>query len=159
MTPTDAPGAPWIHASCVLIGAAGVLIRGAPGSGKSTLTLALMARESERRPARLVADDQVALVAAHGRLVARAPAAIAGRIEVRGAGLIAVAAERRAVVRLVVDLVADAQPERLPGADAARAEVAGLALPRLALAAGRPCQADRVLAALGVAAMSWLPSE
>lgn len=46
--------------------------------------------------------------------MARAPRAIAGRIEVRGIGIVAVPARRAAAVALVVDLMPRAKIERMP---------------------------------------------
>ena len=75
---------PPLHASAVaLTPAAGVLILGPSGVGKSSLALRLMALG-----ARLVADDGVALTVQAGALIARAPAPIAGLIEARGAGIL-----------------------------------------------------------------------
>jgi HPr kinase/phosphorylase len=132
-----APPAATIHASAVLVGRRAVLIRGPSGSGKSLLGLELieMARTGGLPFARLVADDRVLLEAAHGRLVARAPAALAGLIEVRGLGLMRLAHEASAVVGLVVDLAAtDAQ--RLPEPADRKTEINGIRLPRLAVASG-----------------------
>ena len=85
--------------------------------------------------ARLVADDRVHVEAAHGRLLVRPAAALAGLIEVRGLGIRRLPYEPVAVVGLLVDLAA-ATPSgcRLPGRT--QAEIAGIALPRLAVAAG-----------------------
>lgn len=104
-----------VHATCILIGRHGVLIRGAPGAGKTTLAATLI-RETGRDGgfACLVADDRVALSAVNGRLVARVPEAIAGRMEVRGCGIVRVDHEPAAVVRLVVDLVAPEALDRIP---------------------------------------------
>lgn len=129
------PDHPTVHASAVLAGSHAVLIRGAAGAGKSRLALALVqAGETGLLPfARLVADDRVQLEASHGRLLARAPAALAGLLEVRGVGIRRVAHEPVAVVGLVVDLATfDAQ--RLP--DPSDVVIAGITLPRLAVAAG-----------------------
>jgi serine kinase of HPr protein (carbohydrate metabolism regulator) len=114
-----------VHATAVLAGAFGLLIRGRPGSGKSALALQLIGRG-----ARLIADDRVHLSACHGRLLASAPAAMAGRLELRGRGILEVAYERCAVIRLVVDCVADAELERLPEPHHLEAMVLGVALPR-----------------------------
>ena len=73
-----------IHASCVAIGGKGVLILGDSGAGKSDLALRLI-----DDGAKLVADDRTELYAARGTLCARAPKSIAGLIEVRGLGIIA----------------------------------------------------------------------
>lgn len=125
------------HASCVLVGRSAVLIRGPAGSGKSRLALALLdAAENGLLPfARLVADDRVQLLAAHGRLVARPPAAIAGKIEVRGFGIRAVGYESPALVGLIVDLAAQ-DAARMPEEAARRVEISGVSLSRLPVAAG-----------------------
>src|SRR5579862_7561451 len=103
-----------VHASAVLVGARAVLIRGPSGSGKSRLVLDLVAaaRGGALRFARLVGDDRVHVEPAHGRLLVRPAAALAGLIELRGAGILKVPYEPSAVVGLVVDLAAAA--ERLP---------------------------------------------
>jgi serine kinase of HPr protein (carbohydrate metabolism regulator) len=127
---------PTIHASAVLIGARAVLIRGAAGSGKSRLALALIeAGATGALPfARLVGDDRVHVEAAHGCLLVRPAAALKGLIEVRGLGIRRLPFEPLAAVGLVIDLGA-AEAERLPAPDSAATEVAGIALPRLAVAA------------------------
>lgn len=129
--------APTIHASAVLVGAHAVLIRGAAGSGKSSLAFALIqAGETGALPfIRLVGDDRVHIEAAHGRLTVRPAAALEGLIEVRGLGIRRVPFEPLAVVGLVVDLGA-ADSERLPPPANASTTVAGIPLPRLAVAAG-----------------------
>ncbi|WP_121116785.1 HPr kinase/phosphorylase [Croceibacterium ferulae] len=72
------------QASCVAIGGRGLLIEGPPGSGKSSLALALI-----DRGASLVGDDGVRLTLADdGRLWAHPPAATAGLLEVRNVGLV-----------------------------------------------------------------------
>ena len=127
---------PTIHASAVLVGARAVLIRGPSGSGKSRLALELIqaGKSGALRIARLVGDDRIHVEAAHGRLLVRPAAALAGKIEVRGAGILRLPYEPSAVVGLVVDLAADA--ERLPGARQQRTELEGIAVARLAVAAG-----------------------
>jgi serine kinase of HPr protein (carbohydrate metabolism regulator) len=126
-----------VHASCVLVGARGVLIRGPAGAGKSRLALDLIdaAGAGRLRLARLVADDRTELAASGGRLIASAPANLRGLIEVRGLGIRRLAAEPRAMVGFVVDLrVADA--ERLPAGAALKTEIEGISLPRLPVAPG-----------------------
>ena len=63
-----------VYASAVLVGERGVLIRGAAGSGKSSLALALIA--ADPAATRLVADDRAVLEAAGGRLLASVPEAM-----------------------------------------------------------------------------------
>ena len=133
-----------LHASTAVIGECGVLVRGPSGSGKTSLILALV--EHARAGggfARLVADDRT-LVVRHGdRLVARPHPALAGRVERRGLGLLPVTHEPACVVDLVVDLVLDG-PERMPLPSSLQCKIAGVALPRVALAA-RSCLLDAVL--------------
>ena len=126
-----------VHASAVLVGARAVLIRGPSGAGKSRLALDLIqaGRTGSLPFARLVADDRVHLEAIGGRLLARPAEALAGLLEVRGAGIVRLVHEPCAVLGLVVDLAA-ADAERLPRAETRETEVAGIKLPRLAVADG-----------------------
>jgi len=116
-----------IHATAVAIDGRAVLLRGASGSGKSDLGLRLIDAGG-----RLVADDQSELRRLGGMIVVRAPATIAGLIEVRGVGLFRVDALAEAPVALIADLVATETIERLP---APRSEtILGIALPVIAVA-------------------------
>jgi HPr kinase/phosphorylase len=126
-----------VHASAVLAGPRAVLIRGPAGAGKSRLALALIqaAECGLITFARLVGDDRIELAAAHGRLLARSPQALAGLIEVRGLGLRRLDYEPVAVVGLVVDL-ASPEAERLPATAQREVAVAGIILPRLAIGPG-----------------------
>lgn len=119
-----------IHAGCVVIGEAGILIRGASGSGKSCLARRLIdAAQRGGVFARLVADDRVALSTQHGRLIARPNRAIAGKMEVRGLGIVAAPHEDAAVIRLVVDCVTETPP-RLPEDAERSVTINGVMLPR-----------------------------
>jgi HPr kinase/phosphorylase len=131
------PAGETMHASAVLVGERAILIRGPAGSGKSRLARALLdaGRAGIVRYARLVADDRVRIFAAGGRLLAAAPETIRGLIEVRGLGVRRLDCEPLALVGLVVDLAA-ADGARLPDAGAGEAEILGVKLPRLAVAAG-----------------------
>ncbi|TXM91406.1 hypothetical protein FV222_24430 [Methylobacterium sp. WL103] len=129
----DAPAADLretVHATCVVVGEAGVLIRGESRAGKSSLALALI----EWCPlqggfAALVGDDRVRVEARHGRVVARPHPAIAGLIEVRGHGIVAVDHVPACILRLVVDLVAPGP--RLPEPQEPEVAIVGVALPCL----------------------------
>jgi serine kinase of HPr protein (carbohydrate metabolism regulator) len=114
-----------VHATALLVGRHGVLIRGASGAGKSMLALRLI-----EAGGRLVADDRVHLSACHGRVIATAPAPISGMIELSGHGILRVPHERSAVIRLVVDWVAEEALDRLPEAAELRVDILGASLPR-----------------------------
>jgi serine kinase of HPr protein (carbohydrate metabolism regulator) len=132
-----------VHGTAVLVGAQGVLIRGASGAGKSSLALALI-----ERGGRLIADDQVHLSVCHGRLVATAPGAVRGKIELRGRGLLSVAHEQSALIRLVVDIVPDEGLERLPEDHQLSGELLGVTLSRQPVPATHDLSPALVLAAL-----------
>jgi serine kinase of HPr protein (carbohydrate metabolism regulator) len=126
-----------IHASAILVGARALLIRGPAASGKSRLAFALLtATVSGEFPfARLVADDRALVEAAHGRLLVRPPDALAGLLELRGLGIRRLPFERVAVVNHIVDLGAE-DAARLPRPEERQASIAGVRLPRLAVAPG-----------------------
>src|SRR3546814_3988254 len=113
-----------IHASCVAPGHGGVLILGQSGQGKSDLALRLM-----DRGAVLVSDDQTLLSVAGGRLVAAPPAAIAGRLEARGLGIVDLPHRVGVPVALLADLRPAVEIERLP--EAAEEVLSGVAIRRI----------------------------
>jgi len=76
-----------VHATLVKIMARGIVLMGESGSGKSRLALSLL-----YEGARLVADAVVELYDGPGGLKGRAPDRLKGLIEVRGVGIIDVAA-------------------------------------------------------------------
>lgn len=143
-----------LHATCVVVGDAGVLFRGPSGAGKSTLARRVI-EEAARRAlfAVLVSDDRVLVDLHAGRAVARQHPAIAGALELRGHGLVHGPHESAVVLRLVVDCGALAL-DRMPDRDDLMATVAGVSLPRIV--AG-PEDADRVFLALGHASFASEP--
>ena len=116
-----------VHATAIAIEGDAVLLRGPPGAGKSDLALRLI-----EGGARLLADDQTLLRRVDNHVLVRAPAAIAGLIEVRGVGVVRVDSLEEAPLALVVDLVPSAQVERIP--DNRFEVVLGLTIPQMALA-------------------------
>ncbi len=109
-----------VHATAIALGGRAALIRGPSGAGKSDLALRCLALAPSAllpEAAQLVSDDQVHLELREGAIHARAPAAIAGLIEVRGIGILRLekcAVEAR--VALAVDLLLpqDPAPDRHP---------------------------------------------
>ena len=138
-----------VHATCVEIGGVGVLIRGAPGAGKSDLALRLI-----DGGARLVSDDYTDLAIVGGRLVARAPPPIAGRLEVRGLGVVEAPSVAEAPVGLVVDLVAASAVARLP--DARMYDYLGIDVPLLSVAPFETSAAAKLRLAARIAARGAL---
>ncbi len=130
--PAGDPAAANVHATAIVVGRAGLLVTGASGSGKSTLALGLvLAARAAGLHSALVADDRTLLRRAHHRLVASAPATIAGLVEIHHLGPVAMTHEDRALIDLELFLdAADAAP-RLQ--EAGTGMLAGVALPRLIL--------------------------
>ncbi|MDG5487143.1 HPr kinase/phosphatase C-terminal domain-containing protein [Sphingomonas sp. BGYR3] len=113
-----------IHATCIAIQGRAVLIEGASGSGKSDLALRLI-----DRGASLVSDDYTLVQRRDGQVMASAPDRIAGRIEVRGVGIVDMPFVAGVPVAMTVQL--HAQPPRLP--DENRRHLLGTTLPVLVL--------------------------
>ena len=94
------------NVSCVAVHGRAMLIVGPPGSGKSSLALALMDRGGE-----LIGDDGVTLDEVGDLVVATPPPNTKGLLEVRNVGLMEVLTTR-APLAIVIRLSPDA--ERLP---------------------------------------------
>ncbi|GAA4812901.1 HPr kinase/phosphatase C-terminal domain-containing protein [Sphingosinicella ginsenosidimutans] len=134
-----------VHASAVAIEGRAVLIAGRSGSGKSDLALRLI-----DRGAALVSDDYTFVRRADGRLLASAPDTIAGRIELRGVGIVEMANLRDVPVALYVDL--ELAPDRLPQ-EGERRPIAGIAIPLIGLApfeASAPLKVEAALRLVGL---------
>jgi serine kinase of HPr protein (carbohydrate metabolism regulator) len=119
-----------LHASCVVIGGRAVLLAGRSGSGKSDLALRLI-----DRGAQLLCDDYTQVTRwRDGRLVAAPNHNIAGKIEVRGVGIVAMVHVAEAEVALYCDL--ESPVERLPSVGTRR--IAGVEVPSAPVAALEP---------------------
>lgn len=147
MTTTSSLSSETLHASCIARDGRALLIRGRSGSGKSDLALRLI-----DRGAILVSDDYTVVRRVNGRLLARAPSNIEGKIEVRGIGILDIEAIADAPVCLVVDL--DAPGERLPQ-KLESLRVAGVDVPTVALnalEASAPIKVEMALRQFGLPA-------
>ena len=136
-----------IHASCVMIDGGAVLLHGPSGSGKSDLALRLIDRGGA-----LVSDDYTILRQVGDRLLASPPVNIAGKIEVRGLGVIDMPHVAEADVRLLVAL-AEPTP-RLPEDTPDSRLIAGIAIPVIALPAlhaSSPIKVELALRRFGLA--------
>ncbi|QIG80572.1 HPr kinase/phosphorylase [Stakelama tenebrarum] len=130
-----------VHASCVAIGGRAVLIEGASCAGKSDLALRLI-----DRGAMLVADDYTICTRRDRVLCAAPPTTIAGKIEVRGVGIVEMSYESDVTVALHIAI--DAAPPRFPEGFGTR-RVAGVDIPSLtlpALEASAPLKVEYALA-------------
>ena len=133
------------NVTCVAIGERGVLIEGEPGSGKSSLALALI-----DRGAVLIGDDGVTLEVREERLWASPPPNIAGLLEVRNVGLVTMPTAS-APLALVIRL--DSQAPRWVD-DVEQVKLAGHSLPLLRLypeTGGLPLRAELALKVHGLA--------
>lgn len=126
-----------LQAGAVAIGGRALLIEGPPGSGKSSLALALIGRG-----AGLIGDDAVTLTAQGGRLIASPPPNIAGLLEVRGVGIARLATAPPAPVALIL-VLGGPTPPRLPATPLPTRTIAGIAVPVLAFEPGPLAPAER----------------
>lgn len=136
-----------LHATSVAINGRVVLLRGPSGSGKSDLALRLI-----DRGAALVSDDYTLVKRVDGRLIATAPDTIRGKMEVRGIGIVAMAALSDAPVALIADLFDPV--DRMPLEPVLR-NVAGIDVPVVKIApfeASAPIKVELALKALGLPA-------
>ena len=120
-----------VHAACVALGEAGVLIRGPSGAGKSMLALLL----ADSPGGAFVADDRVLVAVREEHLCARPHPAEAGRVEIRGQGLLTVESlglATRPEVRLALAIDLVETQARLPE-PVENARILGIPVPRLIL--------------------------
>ena len=134
-----------LHASTVAKGGRAVMISGPSGSGKSDLSLRLLDRGFV-----LVSDDQTIVRRDGKRLLASAPGTIAGKLEVRGIGIVELAYHGDVPVALLVELTSDIQ--RMPDERPART-ILGVELPLIgidALPASAAAKVDLALTHIGL---------
>jgi len=129
-----------VHASTVAIDGRAVLITGPSGSGKSDLALRLLDRGFT-----LVSDDQTIVKRQDGRLLASAPPTIAGKLEIRGIGIVDVDTLTDVPIALLVELASDIQ--RLPD-DSRERPVLGISVPLVSIDAMTASAASKVALAL-----------
>jgi len=123
-----------VQASAVAIDGRALLIEGAPGAGKSSLALALIDRGAE-----LIGDDAVRLQRVQHSIVALPPPNIAGKLEIRGVGIVDLPAAS-APMALILTLTLDAP--RFPDPLEQRS-LLGVSIPVLPFRAGDAVQALR----------------
>jgi len=123
------PGHLNVHATGLVLGDVGLLLRGPSGAGKSLLALELLDRYAlSDKNGFLVSDDRIDLALSDGAIVMHAPPAIAGLVELRGRGIVSRPFRDQAPLHLVVDLVDDLV--RMVEEDALETDLMGVTVPR-----------------------------
>ena len=148
MTPTRGPrlSAETLHASTVAIDGRAVLLTGPSGSGKSDLALRLLDRGFT-----LVSDDQTIVRKDGDRLLASSPPNIAGKLEVRGIGIVEIERVDNVPLALIVELTSN-QIQRLPD-DSRERPILGVKLPLVtidSLTASAPSKVALALDRMGL---------
>ena len=129
-----------VHASTVAIGGRAVLLTGPSGAGKSDLALRLLDRGFS-----LVSDDQTLIQRQGDMLIASAPPTIAGKLEIRGLGIVDMEALEKVPLALIVELTGEF--DRLPEDNRER-QILGVQLPLITVDAMTASAASKV--ALGL---------
>ena len=129
-----------LHASTVATGGRAVLISGPSGSGKSDLALRLLDRGFT-----LVSDDQTLVRRVDDRLVASPPPTIAGKLEIRGIGIVEMEHLTVVPLALLVELRTDI--ERMPD-DGRERPILGVPLPLISIDPTAASAASKVAIAL-----------
>ena len=129
-----------VHASTVASNGRAVLITGPSGSGKSDLTLRLLDHGFT-----LVSDDQTIVKREGDRLIALPPPQLAGKLEIRGIGIVDMPYESGVPVALLIELTSEIQ--RLPD-DSRERPILGLGIPLVSVDAMTASAASKVALAL-----------
>ncbi|TNE60609.1 MAG: serine kinase [Sphingomonadales bacterium] len=135
-----------IQATAVAINGRALMIEGKPGAGKSSLALALI-----DRGAGLIGDDGVSLSCANDQVIASPPLNIAGKLEIRGVGIVELEPVS-APLSLILTLDIDAP--RYPDGIESR-EVLGVDIPLLPFRPGDAIQALRAEWGLRMHGLKW----
>ena len=133
------PSSETVHASSVAVDGRAVLISGPSGAGKSDLALRLL-----ERGFKLVSDDRTIVRRDGDRLVASSPPSIAGKLEVRGIGIVEMETVSDVPVALLVELTSEI--ERMP--DDLIRPLLGVSLPLVSIDARTASAASKVAIAL-----------
>ena len=142
MNPMRGPrlSAETLHGSTVALDGRAVVISGPSGSGKSDLALRLIDRGFV-----LVSDDQTIVKKDGDRLIATAPPTIAGKLEVRGIGIVDMERTESAPIALAVELTGEIQ--RLPD-DSRERLILGVKLPLISINAAEASAPAKIALAL-----------
>ncbi|MER0239936.1 hypothetical protein [Fulvimarina sp. MAC8] len=104
-----------VHGTALIVGTAGILIRGPAQSGKTSLCISLLRRAgSISQNAYLIADDRVDLERTDEAIVMVAPRSIKGLVEIAGVGIVPEETAESAQLSLIIDLIASEGRRRMP---------------------------------------------
>ena len=142
-----------LHASCVALGDAGILILGPSGAGKSDLVLQLIDQPgygtgAELIRGKLVSDDQTMIERRGDALFAMSPKQIAGLLEIRGQGIVTVDHTAEVRLALIVRLMPAAEIERMPEEKGLITRIGDVALREIHIDPGQATAGARIRAAL-----------
>ena len=129
-----------LHASTVAKDGRAVLITGPSGSGKSDLALRLIDRGFT-----LVSDDRTVVKRDSDRLLAAAAQNLAGKLEIRGIGIVEVDSVSDIPVALIIELRSDI--ERMPD-DSRERLILGVPVPLISIDAMTASAASKAAFAL-----------
>ena len=132
-----------IHASCVCIKNKGILFLGDSGSGKSDISLRLIADYK----ATLIGDDRIDIITKGNNIIASAPKNLSGLLEVRGIGIIKVKTKKKNKIDLAVFLTQD-KIERMP--EPLCYELLNKKIPLININPFEPSATAKILAALSL---------
>lgn len=129
-----ADAATLVHGTAVVVGCRSVILVGNSGAGKTSMALRLIAcAHRAGHFAALVSDDQVFVEVAHGRLIASAPPAIRGMIEIRGSAIGRTEAVDCAVLDFALSPVTANASNRIAEENQRWRPLDGVSLPLLAI--------------------------
>lgn len=147
MTATPQLSAETVHATSVALDGRAILISGPSGAGKSDLALRLIDRGFV-----LVSDDQTLVKRDGDRLLASAPPTIAGKLEIRGIGIVEMESVQDAPIALVIELTTDI--ERMPD-DSRDRLILGIRVPLISIDAMTASATAKVAIALDRLGLSF----
>jgi HPr kinase/phosphorylase len=141
------------HGTALSVAGKGVLLRGVPGAGKSSLALRLIDEpgyglSDQLMRARLVADDQVVMERIGSGIWMSPPRTLAGKLEIRGLGIVEANYRPEIELCLIVDLELAGTVERMPESADLKTQILGVPISLIRLETGDFAAPAKVRAAV-----------